>query len=461
MAHLDPSVLAHQLCKLWGQAPQLKVHPCPDHRQLASIIECAYLASLESEEGRPLKFALILWPSNEGTPPGFGIARFRERRPLNVDEIRRLAPATGLATTFIAVEPTEEEPIIWGTVDAGCAWMPSARAERTSGILMYGHLAITVSAPGTMKLSFSDSLLFSAERGQGGNDSCNVLKFGPVHEYLQPVMQSLHREAFPDKSDHPADKWNDAEYLRFLARVLIYAEEFGHGGTIIVLRDDDYRRVDEYLDVKYALSESLQLWEDLVRYLRLKLDETECFKLIDGKPEIDGQTFKRWRMASRDGKRAEERLIDRSRFLARLTQVDGALVLTQRLRVLGFGAVIKNLSAAPQSFKKCQDELCRRYVVSKTEAYGTRHKSAMALCRQLDCLVFVLSHDGGVKALRRDGDEVLLWPSVDLGIHAWFVTSADWIPELRPPGLRRGSARRPAPVRFCRFAPPFQAEDND
>lgn len=434
MALFDPCGLAQQLCGRWEHVPMLKSHPRPAPEQLAKVLECAYLASMEPEEGRQLKFGLILRASTETDEPGYGIARFRERRPLSSNEIRRLAPATGLSSTFIAVESTDNEPFIWGTVDVGSEWSLLQSAERTSGATLPSHLVITVSAPGTISLKFSDTLLYSVERGQPAQGSCNVLKVGPVHEFFRPVMHQLLRESFPDRDDLISDKHfflsYGGEYLRFLARTLRYAEGLGHGGTIIVLRGNDDARVSDFVSIKYPIS-SCHPWDELVRYVKLIYEEIESSKLIDRKPLVERAPLDNWKSASRECEKLNQQLIDRSRFLARLTQVDGALVLTDRLRVLGFGAVIKDLSETRHTIRVCQDELCRSFDERKREAYGTRHQSAIRLSERLDCLAFVLSQDGGVKALRHEEGEVLLWPSVLLDLTAWFVTAEDLIPQLR------------------------------
>jgi hypothetical protein len=438
MALFDPGGFARQLCERWEHIPLLKTHHRPPAGQLATILEQAYLASLESEEGRPLRFGLILRGSNEPDEPEYGIARFDERRPLSSNEIRRLAPATGLSSTFIGVECTDRRPFIWGTVDVGSEWTLFQSAEQTSGMFLPDHLVITVSAPGTISLKFSDFLLYSVEHGRPAQPSSNVLKFGPVHEFFRPVMHNLLREAFPDRDELISDRHffisYGGEYLRFLARTLKCAEGLGHGGTIIVLRGEGDATARNLLSIKYPIS-GCQLWDELVRYVKVIFEQIESAKLIDGKPQVERELVDRWKTVAREQEKLSQRLIDRSRFLARLTQVDGALVMTERLQVLGFGAVIQDLSQTHPTVRSCEDERCRAFVELKRESYGTRHRSAIELCERVDCLVFVLSQDGRVKALICEGDQVLLWPSVLLDPRAWFVTAEDVIPQLRE---RRG-----------------------
>jgi hypothetical protein len=440
MELFDPHKLAQQLCEQWDHIPMLKSNPCPDPEQLAKILEIAYFASMETEEGRPLKFALILRASTEADEPGYGVARFAERRSLSSSEIRRLAPATGLCSTFIAVESNDDKSFIWGTVDMGSEWSLLQNAERTSGVGLPFHLVITVSAPGTISLKFSDSLLYSVERGQSAQKSYNVLKSGPVHEFFRPVMDQMLKESFPNGDGLLLDKFNylsyGNEYLRFLARTLRYAEELGHGGTIIVIRKEDKARINNFLSIKYPIINCTP-WNELVQYVKLTSDEIEFSKLVDGKPLVERASIDTWKLANRKCEKLGLQLIDHSRFLARLTQVDGALILTEQLEVLGFGAIIKDLSDTSQSFRFCKDESCVSFDERERDGYGTRHRSTMSLCEKVDCIAFVLSQDGGVKALMKQANHVLLWQSVLLDLNAWFVTPEDMIPQSKERYLNR------------------------
>jgi DNA integrity scanning protein DisA with diadenylate cyclase activity len=50
------------------------------------------------------------------------------------------------------------------------------------------------------------------------------------------------------------------------------------------------------------------------------------------------------------------------------------------------------------------------------ESFGTRHRSAFRFCSSLeDSIAFVLSQDGGVKAVKRHGKDVLMWPDINTG----------------------------------------------
>ena len=103
-------------------------------------------------------------------------------------------------------------------------------------------------------------------------------------------------------------------------------------------------------------------------------------------------------------------LADCVRFIASLSGVDGAIVITDKFRVLGFGSEV--LAHSPSL----------EYVVTPNkrkvsiDSFGTRHRSAFRFCSSFEESVgFILSSDGGVKATMRVGPDVILWPDINIG----------------------------------------------
>ncbi len=439
MTLFNPEPIAKLICATWRENSLLRHYPTPNTEKLAQLFEIVFLASMEAEEGRPLRFGVMLIESFDADEKNFGVARLKNPRSLSVPEIQRLAPATTLSSNFIAVEQLTDELRIWGTVDVGSDWTIFNRAESSSGVMLPMNLTITVSAPGTISIRFSELLLIAAERGRIVGSGSNVLKFGPINDFFQQALRQLLSEAFPDRQDLFADDHfiisYGGEYIRFLVRMLQYAEELRHGGTVIFLREEDTSQIADHVEIKYEIA-NLAMWEQLVEGLRLIFAETEATRELDA-ALIDHTAFEAWNAIKQALAGIERKLVDLSRLISRLTQVDGALVITDHFRVLGFGAVIKDLTKAPYTVKICHDERGKLSAEKRSEAYGTRHRSAMALCRKIDCVIFVLSQDGGVKALTSADDAVWIWPSILLGPTSWFLTAQDLIPEIREEYLNR------------------------
>jgi hypothetical protein len=91
---------------------------------------------------------------------------------------------------------------------------------------------------------------------------------------------------------------------------------------------------------------------------------------------------------------AEARLEKLFSRVARLGMVDGAILLTDRLRLLGFGAEVR-VQAAVQNVRRSDGSH------SSVEAFGTRHRSAFRFCLAYPAgIAVVCSQDGGVRLVR-------------------------------------------------------------
>lgn len=426
MRLFDPVAVANRVAAQWGSQPLLRDQPCPVPSELATVLEAAHLASMQTEEGRSLRFGLILRRSDEPIEREFSGVRFDVPRPLSTEELRRLAPATGLTSTFIAIEWAEGRPYIWGTLDVGSKWSSFRAAESSSGLGLPFNLFVSVAAPGTIRLSFSDSLMFATDHGMAAEVAVNVLKDGPVHDFLQPAVLALLEEALPEMPSSPDLPYTyGGEYRRFLARTLHYGEESGHGGAVVVVRDCAVEELKNLVTIKYQTSGHV-LWEDMKYYLRAVFEEINLGHVVNSdKQSVSRAVHDSWRQALNRRDNAERVLSDRSRFLARLMQVDGALILTDRLRVLGFGAVVTDLSGEPQPTWRCSDARGTSLAPFSVSSHGTRHRAAISLASQSDCVAFVLSQDGGVKAITRRANDILVWPAVALDPSSWFITADD------------------------------------
>ena len=92
------------------------------------------------------------------------------------------------------------------------------------------------------------------------------------------------------------------------------------------------------------------------------------------------------------------------------------MVLTDTFRIIGFGAEVTASFAGTDKVHVAQDQLGRQSKEASFTEYGTRHRSAFRFAGSMESAVaFVMSQDGGVKALRQVGPRLLMWPYFDIG----------------------------------------------
>jgi hypothetical protein len=106
----------------------------------------------------------------------------------------------------------------------------------------------------------------------------------------------------------------------------------------------------------------------------------------------------------------DERLFEFAHFLADLMAVDGALVLTKRMEIVGFGSEL--LAEAPQlsSVRRAMDPEASIWVNESLDDVGTRHRAVYRLCEQYpNCVAIVISQDGSVRFVKRHNGAVTYW----------------------------------------------------
>src|SRR5260370_31345825 len=112
----------------------------------------------------------------------------------------------------------------------------------------------------------------------------------------------------------------------------------------------------------------------------------------------------------------QERIAEFCSFVAALSVVDGAVVMTRRMRILGLGAEIIATSQSLVAVKEALDPAVTKAALVPVERFGTRHRSAMRMCSSFeDCIALVVSQDGPVKAIKRVGADIVMWNDVTLG----------------------------------------------
>lgn len=97
----------------------------------------------------------------------------------------------------------------------------------------------------------------------------------------------------------------------------------------------------------------------------------------------------------------DEAVFEVGHLFAGLSAVDGALVLTQRLEVHGFGAEISSQLPPVDTVWRALDLEGTRVERDLAERFGTRHRSVFRLCQQYpEVIAIVISQDGHVRFVR-------------------------------------------------------------
>ena len=94
--------------------------------------------------------------------------------------------------------------------------------------------------------------------------------------------------------------------------------------------------------------------------------------------------------------------------LADLMSVDGAVVLTKQLAVVGFGIEVYAPQLVLPQVYRALDAAATQLRAEPADQGGTRHRAAYRLCRaEPESMAIVVSQDGGVRFVHAQADKVI------------------------------------------------------
>ncbi len=434
MSHYYPKDLVAPLRELWDEPlpePHRRHTTLPPDEAIESLLSVSYQTSLLKEEGRKLTFRIIVLPRKKSVGKSspidekLRIVRFKKPRPLSIGELRRLAPSAETIRSLIAVAMnSRSEWEIWGLVDTGSNWWEFIHHEAEGGSPPPEALTVTSAGPGEIILSSSGDTILTLRSGKIYKPQIDVLWQGELSKYFSASRTALYKEAVKKLS---AEKWDEAGHdedypKRFynfcIARLLNAVKEKGHGGTVIIVSDqmtsDDSRLLDR-LTLKYPCTYDY-LWSLMVRHLETHRRYYDLhLPMWDAKEPIDPTLVREQFVIDAQRIEVNEALSDCFKFLGSMSAVDGALVITDKFRVIGFGAEITAQSPTLKHVVLEQGQVNDKNAQVSIEGYGTRHRSAFRFCSSFeDAVAFIVSQDGGVKGVKRVRNLVHMWPDISL-----------------------------------------------
>jgi hypothetical protein len=415
------------------QADATAEHPgeLPELSALERLLSTCYQASLLHEEGRPVTFRVALaepesFTALGGAPDGFHRLVLSRFRPFDRHELRRLAPAAGFQRSLIGVRFRDDgEFEVWGLVHTGPRWLQAVRGGRRAAQSIPPILMVAVTGPGRVLVSKGTRTVAALAGGTLADVATDVF----AAPWLASLFADLHRAQWdehaaipvlssePYGSLEPAFGRKLAEHV--LRRIVATIRGARHGGTLILLPAGSARALcadGRYLTLKYPFRDeeprrrifslTVRIMSELARLHPLSQAETV--------PRVGWAEYE----ASEDAKliALDEALFEVAHLVAMLADVDGAVVMTDQLEILGFGAEISGALPEVDSVDRSLDLHGTRRVEEHTDRVGTRHRSAYRLCAKLHhALVVVVSQDGGVRFVRWHDGRVTCFDQIATG----------------------------------------------
>lgn len=386
---LDIEIINEIICA-WAKAGKSRNFPemvssVPNRVDLKALLETVFLSSVEYEEGVSTRVRVVFYP--EATPTTLkdyakwiDVLPFGAEIELTAENLAKLGPAFDQDSTALAVARRQEEHyVIVGALFYG---KKISRLDSGQGTLGRPQaLTLSVRAPGSVVVSFSDSVVGRFERGQFIHANPGPMASTIFTSYVIRVI-SGHAEYRKFKMEY----WY--LYRECLERLYLTASEKGHGSTIIWLPGAMIDDASSYLQAGTLISS-----ERSGNYLAGMV--------------LERSTSGNYDPVLADNRRKLAEFLD---VLAYLSCVDGALIIDDELKPHRFRCHL----AASKWHGRVLEGTVGNVSPSKTldtTRFGTRHNSAISFVGACPgAIALVISEDGPVRAVMRCNEDVIIWP---------------------------------------------------
>ena len=436
MVHKYPKDLVFELLALWrlgnqaGESGGAGYKRLPNFDVLEELVSTCYQVSQMQEEARGLRFRIMLcepediggdWRSES---QGLFTLVFSKPRPYNEYELLKLGPSTDYNNSLIGIRNTASGGLqIWGLIHSGSKWMHLIHGGSKQATPLPAGLGINIVGSGRLIVCRGQDILAQLSGGNITSPAMNVFqsqwvaeRFGRVRDELA-LLHERNRNQKKAEWAQIDSSFVPALYLQFFKHVISTMRRSGHGGTIISFpagMEELVAHDNPYIDLKYRFAEDggrnqlrkvvLQIMEVLAK---------NCGRLYG--PDYNAGWQDYVSLHTEELAQLDERIFKFARFIARLTGVDGAVVTTEGLELIGFGGIIQGTMEMGGSVALALDPEAVRRQVELIESVGTRHRSLYYLCYKLqDVLGIIVSQDAKARVVTWSRDMVTCWDVIPI-----------------------------------------------
>lgn len=423
MKILTPAHLARytyntvRLAKTFDQPPSEPI--------ITELMQCLYFASMQTEEGRPVKvnvtFIDHLHPAETPvfTVDAWRVTNFKTPLPFDIKTIVKLSQAADPWSSSLAVYYDKHDQLwIYGLIDQTIHAQRFIHHEGDSQPQFPGMFQVSIIGIGCLSVTYDYELIAVLRQNTLVNKFLDVLHYGPVADMLRRdsysaatkldafVKQHYRRSFQGDSSVFALRIWQNT-----LSRLLLQVQQYHHGGAILITDKT------EGLTIKYQMDYP-RLHQAMVALLQTgaAVSALEQPFITSRRSQFAINDFMALERARMEHHEAENQLKGAIRFVGAQSCVDGLIVLNHQLEVCGFGAVIDEIDPPEQIYISETNKVTHAKLVPRNpDNFGTRHRSMMSYCwHHSDALGLVISQDGDLRAIKRLGDQLVIWENIKI-----------------------------------------------
>jgi hypothetical protein len=389
----------------------------PSLASLTSFLEVLYRTSFLTEENEPVRCRAILagpdvWKMGEGPPSGFHVLPFTGSRPFSPQELRKLTPAASYYRALLGVyTPPGATPEIWGIIQSGARWVNQSDGGRFHGTPLPPNLVGHIIGPGHLLVSCGYKRLVELFGGRLLESGFDPFRAEWLHNLFRPVRQWLLEQLKENPLEGAVMSENFIKTMaqNVLRRALSLVRTRGHGGMLIFLphRWGNPAEINRLLRLRCSFIPSSATWH----FTELMLKAMERLSQVgyrQGRPSVswtDYQTLEDPQLSELD-----ESFYEMAHLFADLMGTDGALVLSSRFELVGFGAEVMGETPVREVYRALDMEgMATR--LEEADSSGTRHRAAYRFVSAVPgSLVIVISQDRTIRFIVNKGGKVTYWP---------------------------------------------------
>ena len=341
----------------------------PSKEILEEVCQVLLNVSCMREEGRFPSFRVcFVRPDSEllSTYIYAHVLLFKSPIEFNTRNLHKLAPALNPDMSYLLLDITQRPFTAVGVIAAYTAWEKIMTHELSSGNRMPKIPNILVNGPGELRACFGEASMVNYNSG-----NCVFFRTDTFTSTL--IADELGNGATVSEKDR----------LKLLYRILWIVGNYHHGGAVLVVPNAESCK--EYIDLKYQLASDF-LFSD------------------------------KYKLAHLTDKTREKEIITYADLIAKLTSVDGSVVLTKDFDLLGFGAEILT-----DQMENTQPLMCfvdyddRENTFKQFKDNGMRHRAGYRFANAVEgSVVFIISQDGVIEACTKHDGKVVVYDNVAL-----------------------------------------------
>lgn len=372
-----------------------KKREIPTFEDIKKLIEEAFWASIKREEEQALTFSIVLLSninykdelSLSGITPL--VFEFAESVEFSSRSIAKMAFSFDKCNSALAVYKTNDNTYkIWGSVYYNSS--ESYLSEISIGVSNNNYfrpdvLSIIATSPGSLIISRANSVIGRIESGCFNRSTPTPFNSRSLLKYISEIAPYINTDtSFQVHKSLPI----------VIQEILSYLEENSHGASLVIVPEGTLNISKQNFKTKYEINGDYQLellFRELDSYSNLSPEPMEIFPVKIG---------------------YKKAIFNRIRAIARLACIDGALIITTSLKVVGFGATLKAKQDWKGNVLIGHNGFFEPKVDFPRTNHGTRHNSMIDFIGECeDSIGFVISQDGPIRAFaKHDNETIYCWP---------------------------------------------------